>query len=827
VRAKTGDETVILSKGAAASALKPGYEILEEFPGSALVGLSYSGPFDDIPFQQELTNSVGRRVVAWEDVGETEGTGIVHIAPGCGAEDYELGKRENLGHIVPTDQSAHFLPGAGPLAELHALDDIEVIFEKLRERDRLYRIQRYKHSYPHCWRCGTELIFYSVKEWFIRADAGPRPARERLRRAAREVEWIPEYAGKRMDDWLVNMGDWCISRKRFWGLPLPIYMDDEGNWDVISSRAELKERAVEPEKCADLPELHRPWIDEIEIWNRDRTKTMRRIPEVGDAWLDAGIVPFATVSYNGADDIRMPELKIAGKEAWQPTDFISEMREQVRLWFFSMLFMSVALEDRAPYKRAMVYETMLDENGEKISKTKKNGVPYDEAVTTVGADPMRWTFCGNTLTKDIRFGYKPIHESQRRLITLWNVYAFFVTYANLDKPDLVASSNQLAVNNPLDKWILARLNQLIDDVTGALDKVAPSEITRSIEGFVDELSNWYVRRSRRRFWKSESDSDKQAAYQTLHYVLLTLCKLIAPVIPFTAEAMYQNLKKPLTDAPLSVHLCAWPQSDAALRDEKLIAEVEAVLQATSLGHKARKESKVKVRQPLPRVLIQAPPESKAALETWRETVLDELNVKSLELLDDAGDLVTYKLRANLPKLGPKFGKQIGTIRQILENASPEEAKRIGNAARQGESFNLEVNGQTLTLEADEVLVQTQQQTGYSFAEEGDWAVAIDTSLNEDLSDEGYARDFVRGVQDARKSAGLQVSDHITILVAPPGESIFPRVLEKFGDYIQEETLAEELRLVDAAYPELTAIEAGDEALNIRVEKFDEAPEKLD
>ncbi len=818
VRAKTGDDVVILSKGTVSSALRPGYEILDEFLGSELVGLSYSGPLDDIPFQQELTHGVGRRVVAWEDVGETEGTGIVHIAPGCGAEDYELGKRENLGHIVPTDQSAHFLPGAGPLAELHALDDIEVIFEKLRERDRLYRIQRYKHSYPHCWRCGTELIFYSVKEWFIRADAGARPARERLRSAAREVEWIPEYAGKRMDDWLCNMGDWCISRKRFWGLPLPIYMDDDGNWDVISSRAELKERAVEPEKAGTLPELHRPWIDEIEIWNKERTKTMRRVPEVGDAWLDAGIVPFATVGYNGADDIRMPELKIADKESWQPADFISEMREQVRLWFFSMLFMSVALENRAPYKRAMVYETMLDQEGERISKTKKNGVPYDEAVTTVGADPMRWTFCGNTITKDIRFGYKPIHESQRKLLTLWNVYSFFVTYANLDKPNLAASGQQLTASNPLDKWILARLNGVIEGVTKALDEIAPGDVTRSIEEFLDDLSNWYVRRSRRRFWKSESDSDKQAAYQTLHHVLLTLCKLIAPVIPFTAEAMYQNLKKPLPDAPLSVHLCPWPQTDAALADEKLIAEVEAVLQATSLGHKARKESRVKVRQPLPRVLIQAPPENKAALEMWRETILDELNVKSLELLDDAGDLVTYKLRANLPKLGPKFGKQIGALRQLLENAAPAEAKRIGDAARRGESFNIEVKGQTLTLEADEVLVQTQQQSGYSFAGEGDWAVAIDTTLNEDLRDEGYARDFVRGVQDARKSAGLQVSDHITILVAPPDNSIFARVLEKFGDYIQEETLAQELRLVGGDYPELTSVEVGEETLHLRVEK---------
>lgn len=855
VRAKTGEETVILSKGTAATALKPGYEILEEFPGSELVGLSYSGPLDDIPFQQSLTNSVGRRVVAWEDVGETEGTGIVHIAPGCGAEDYELGKHQHLGHIVPTTPSAHFLPGAGPLAGLHALDDVETIFQNLRERDRLYRIQRYKHSYPHCWRCSTELIFYSVKEWFIRADAGPRPARERLRSAAREVEWIPEYAGKRMDDWLFNMGDWCISRKRFWGLPLPIYMDNEGKWDVIGSRAELRERAVDQSAFDALPELHRPWIDSVAIWNRERTKVMHRVPEVGDAWLDAGIVPFATVGYNGADDIRMPELEIPNQDGWQPADFISEMREQVRLWFFSMLFMSVALEDRAPYKRAMVYETMLDQHGEKISKRLGNGVPFGYAVALAGADPLRWTFCGNTLTKDIRFGVDarlwknaenlvppdgplgwdaefqphydpnrppvdPVYDSFRRLITLWNVYSFFVTYANLDKPDL-SSGIAPETSNPLDKWILARLQSVIEQVTRGLEDVIPAEVTRGVESFLDDLSNWYIRRSRRRFWKSESDSDKQAAYGTLHHVLLTLCRLIAPVIPFTAEAMYQNLKRPLSDAPDSVHLLSWPQVDETLRNAALIAEVESVLSAVSLGHQSRKESKVKVRQPLPCVLIQAPPTSRAALETWRETILDELNVKSLELLEDAGDLVTYKLRANLPKLGPRFGKQIGALRGAFENASAEEAKRIGSAARRGESFTIEINGQTWELEAEDVLVQTQQQSGYSFASEGDWAVAIDTSLNEDLLDEGYARDFVRAVQEARKNAGLQVSDHIAILVATPAESIFPRVLEKFGEYIQEETLAEELRLVGTDYPELAEIEAGEEKLQLRVEKWDE------
>ncbi|HVF09604.1 MAG TPA: class I tRNA ligase family protein, partial [Abditibacteriaceae bacterium] len=299
VRVRSEGETFILSKETAKTALKPGYEVIEEVPGHHLVGHYYSGPFDDLPLQQEMNESTPRRTVAWEDVGEAEGTGIVHIAPGCGAEDFELGKREGLGFIAPVDAEAHFLNGCGSLSGWHALRDVETVFEALRERERLYRIQKYTHSYPHCWRCGEELIFFATQEWFIRAEAGPRPARERLRRAAQTVEWIPEYAGKRMDDWLSNMGDWCISRKRFWGLPLPFYLDEDGIVEVIGSRTELRERAVDPAKVDALPELHRPWIDEIEIRSRDGQRVLRRVPEVGDAWLDAGIVPYSTLGYNG------------------------------------------------------------------------------------------------------------------------------------------------------------------------------------------------------------------------------------------------------------------------------------------------------------------------------------------------------------------------------------------------------------------------------------------------------------------------------------------------------------------------------------------------
>ena len=818
VRAKTDDITVILSKGTVQSALKPGYEVLEEISGADLIGLTYSGPFDDIPAQIESEALAPRRVVAADWVGETEGTGIVHIAPGCGADDFDLGKARNLGFIAPVTTSAHFKSECGEdLAGLHALEDAETVFAQLEKRGRLYRIQRYKHSYPHCWRCSSELIFFATQEWFIKADAGERPARGRLQKAAAEVKWVPEYAGKRMQDWLNNMGDWNISRKRFWGLPLPIYRDAAGeNWEVIGSRAELRARAVSPEKVDALPELHRPWIDEIEIYARDGKTILQRVPEVGDAWLDAGIVPFSTVGYNGAKDLRMPEIGIASPAEWQSADLITEMREQVRLWFFSMLFMGVALEDRAPYKTAMVYETMLDENGEKISKTKKNGVPYDEAVETVGADPMRWTFAGNTLTKDIRFGYKPIHESARKLLTLWNVYGFFVTYANLDNPNL---TGEIKAENILDKWILARLQTCIAGVTKSVESVEIGGITREIESFVEDLSNWYVRRSRRRFWKSDSDSDKHRAYRTLHFVLLTLSKLLAPVLPFSAENIYRNLSAPLDGAPESVHLCAWPEVDETLRDDALVSQVEGVLQAVSLGLAARKESKIRARQPLSKALIQAPNESaKAGIEAWRETILDELNVKEIELLDDAGDLVSYRLQANLPVVGKRFGKKVGALRQLLERAEPNEAKRIGESVKRGEPFQITLDGETQTLEPNDVLVTTQQQSGYSFASEGGWSVALDTTISPELELEGLARDFVRGVQEARKKAGFEVSDRISILVVDSDNSRFAQVLEEFGDYVQLETLADELRFVLGDYPELGEAKMGEEILRFRVEK---------
>ena len=829
VRATSEGETYILSEGTAKTALKPGYEIVGTLSGAELIGLTYSGPLDDIPFQIENQETHPRRVVAADWVSEEDGTGIVHIAPGCGAIDFELGQAENLGFIAPVTASAHFREECGPelaglagVVQYDALgnvgNDIDHIFDALEKRGRLYRVQRYKHSYPHCWRCKHELIFYATKEWFIRADAGPNPARARLQAAAARVEWVPEYAGKRMQDWLVNMGDWNISRKRFWGLPLPIYVDENGeNWEIIGSRKELRERAVEPERVDNLPELHRPWIDEIEIWNHDRTVKLRRVPEVGDAWLDAGIVPFSTVGYFGADDIRMPELKIEGKSDWQPADFVTEMREQIRLWFFSMLWMGVALEDRAPYKKAMVYETMLDQNGERISKTLKNGVPYDEAVETVGADPMRWTFAANTVTRDIRFGYEPIRDSVKRLLTLWNVYSFFVTYANLDNPDL---TGELKPENILDKWILARLQTCVVGVTSAIENTAPSGINVAVESFVDDLSNWYVRRSRRRFWKSDSDTDKAQAYRALHHVLLTLCKLIAPVIPFTAETIYRNLSSPLADAPESVHLCAWPAVDEALRDDELVAQVAGVLQAVSLGLSARKDSKIRARQPLAKAMIQAPDAAgRAGIEAWRETILDELNVKEIELLKDAGDLVSYSLKANLPVVGRKFGKQVGALRKALEGATASEAKRIGDAMKSGNSVEIELEGEMVTLEANEVLVETQQQSGYSFASENGWSVALDTTLTPALEDEGWVRDLVRGVQQARKDSGFEVSDRIAILVVePPETSRFAAVLEEFGDYLQRETLADELRLVDADYPGLVEVKVGEEVLRVGVEK---------
>lgn len=767
-KVKQGDDILYLSSGTL-ERLKPGYEVLGTVKGRELVGLKYQGPFYDLPSQK----GIDTRVVAWEDVGEEEGTGVVHIAPGCGEEDFNLSKEYGLTALVPIDEDGYYYNDYGWLAGKHVNEVAAPIFEDLEKKGMLYKTEEYEHRYPVCWRCQAELVFRLVDEWFIACES----LREPMKREARKVHWIPDYAGKRMEDWLNNMGDWCISRKRFWGLPLPFYQCACGHLTVIGSRKELEEMAISG--LEELEELHRPWIDKVVVRCRDCGGAAERITEVGDCWLDAGIVPFSTMGYLDEDNSYWKK--------WFPADFVTEMREQIRLWFYSQLFMSVTLEDRAPYKSVMVYEKVHDEKGRPMHKSHGNAIWFDEAVEKMGADVMRWIYAGSNIQTNLNFGYGKGEDVVRNLLTLWNVYSFFVTYALVDewKP----SGERVSPASELDRWILSRLHSLVEHVTEALESYDAARVTHLADTFVDDLSNWYVRLSRRRFWKSQADEDKQSAYSTLYEVLVTLSRLLAPVLPFMAEEIYRNLVCSVSpEAPESVHLCDWPSEEHSLIDKRLEEETDAVMKVVRLGRSARNIAGMKVRQPLAGITVKpAGKMEQEAIVRNEKLVLDELNIKSISFTDDVSGLVSHALKPNFALLGPKLGKLMPKVREALGQADQGAlAKKI----LAGESVEITVDGQSVTLEPGEVEIETITPENISCVEEAGSVVAVDTALTDELIDEGLVRDLVRQIQNLRKESNFNVDDRISIEYAAEGR--LAEAIPAFSDYIRQETLADSL-----------------------------------
>jgi len=733
LKLKVGDEVFWCAEPQAELLFKEGeIEWLGAVKGEELLGLSYRGPMENLPVQE----SVRRRTIPWDAIGLEEGTGIVHIAPGCGAEDFELGKALELDTIVPIDENGYFVPGLGWLEGKHVTESAAAIRDDLAARGVLFKWGDYRHRYPVCWRCKTPLVFRLVEEWFIRCDE----IRPRMKRAAEGVKFIPDYGQAFMQNWLDNMGDWCISRRRFWGLPLPVYVCDCGQRTVIGSKAELRTRAVDPAVVDALPELHRPWIDAVKL-RCECGAEVTRITEVGDCWLDAGIVPFSTLDYlpeRGVDgatrSLRNPKSQIANPKWSQcfPANWISEMREQIRLWFYSMLFMSVTLEDRAPYEVVLTYEEMRDEKGNAFSKSGGNAIWFDEAAEKMGADPMRWQFAGAPLNLIFRFGYGAAIEIKRKLLTLWNCYGFFAMYANLpDSPPLTTAPTGVADRSELDRWILARLNSLVRGCNESLEAFDAARVTREVEKFVEELSTWYIRRSRRRVWKSDDPVDKRNCLQTLYEVLVTLSKIIAPIIPFSAEELYQSLVPPVdATAPASVHLCEYPQPNDALDDAQLVADMDDVRAVVNLAHAARTAAKIKVRQPLQSAYLHA--HGNRVMEDWLirhgNTIRDEINVKRIQLVASESELPDYGGSAN-----------------------------CGGIVDRG------------------------------------WSVLLDFTLTDDLRHEGLARDFVRFVQDARKKSRLNVSDRIEVTYV--SDEAIAIAIAAYADYIMRETLALKLERV--------------------------------
>jgi isoleucyl-tRNA synthetase len=797
------------SAGVAQQVFRGQGRVLEEIPGREMIGWLYEGPFDDLPVQQ----GVEHVVVPWDLVGETEGSGIVHIAPGCGAEDHDLGEEFGLAIVAPLDGAGIYLDGFGWLTGRDVHDVEEPIFEDLKRKGIFLRSEAYAHRYPFCWRCHEKLVFRTEREWFIRCDE----IRPQMKEAARQVRWVPESVGKRTQDWYDNMGDWCISRKRYWGLPLPFYFCSEGHLTLARSRAHLRAMARAPDQVDSLPELHRPWIDAIQVGcqhdgcGREAT----RVPDVGDCWLDAGIVAFSTLHY--LDDH-------AYWETWFPAELVSEMREQVRLWFYAMMFMSVTLEGRPPYKVVQSYEKLADEKGEAMHRSRGNAIWFEEAVEKMGADVMRWLYAACNPNQNLRFGFNIADDVRRRLITLWNVYSFLVTYAELDGFDPAREGDAARVGesrNALDRWILSALYQLVADTRAALEDFDTMVAMREADRFLERLSTWYVRRSRRRFWKSESDEDKRWAYRTLHHVMLTYVRLLAPVVPFLAEAVYRNLTAPARAAvaagqpealrlgwdggptPESVHLTPYPAERPELVDRALNEAMDFVLRVVSLGRAAREQARIKVRQPVATLWIvplgaETPAAGMPAAlrdlpEALRENLLtqirDELNVKAVDLTEtDAKRFARERVKLDFAVLGKRLGPAM---------------KAVGEAVKAGR-YAIDAEGNLRAAEAlvapEEYRILLEPEGEVAVGQDRSTLVALDTRLTDELRLEGWARELVRRIQDLRKQAGYRVEDRIKVcfeIAAPAGQGGAPgpdprEVLKRYCTYIQTETLATEL-----------------------------------
>ncbi len=805
VKVRQGDEVFYLSQGTL-SILDGKYEVLEEMEGTALEGWTYDGPFDELEAQQAAGAPRAHRVILWDEVGEAEGTGIVHIAPGCGAEDFLLSKEYDLPAIAPLDEEGIFLEGFGPFTGTHVSESAGRVFENLQGKGLLYKVEDYTHRYPVCWRCGTDLVFRLVDEWFISMDE----LRHDMMDVTRQIRWIPSFGLDRELDWLRNMHDWMISKKRYWGLALPIWECERcGHVEVIGDERELEAQAVVGWQEFEGHTPHRPWVDAVRIACPKCGAEMSRIPEVGNPWLDAGIVSFSTLQYRTNPDYW---------RAWYPADWISEsFPGQFRNWFYSLLAMATVLENSPPFKTCFSYALLVGEDGREMHKSWGNAIEFNEAADRMGVDVMRWLYCRQKPENNLLFGHGRADEVRRQfLIPLWNVYSFFVTYANIDRWEpgklvnwetgkLVSEeAGHQSTNLPiyrsaslLDRWILARLNQVVAHVTDRLDNYDAYGATLAVEPFLDDLTNWYVRRSRRRFWKSEQDTDKSAAYATLYQVLTTLCRLLAPFMPFVTEAMYQNLVRSVDlDALESVHHTGWPQADPAAVDEDLLARMALARQVVALGHSARNSRSIKLRQPLACALVHLESGADELDEELLALVRDELNVKRVKFVEAMEELVTYRLLPDNKVLGPRFGKRFPAVRAALAAQDPLAALRrlrarlplrLELALSEAEG----VEGKEVELAPQEVLVREEPREGLAVASEQDVTVAVDTVLTPELVAEGLAREVVRRVQNLRKKAGFNLDDRVVTIYQAGGE--LTEAIEAWRDFIAAETLSVELR----------------------------------
>lgn len=776
-------ERLVLAEALAAAVLGADkFRVLATFEGDSLRGARYEPLFQGVPAPgQAVEGEQAYRVVADEFVSLEDGTGIVHIAPAYG--DLEVGRKYGLPTLFSVDLSGKTLPEFGELGfgGLFFKEADPLITSNLAGRGLLFRGGRVRHSYPFCWRCDTPLLYYAKPSWYVRTTA----KKERLLANNQQIHWVPEHIKEgRFGNWLENNIDWALSRERYWGTPLPLWVCDScGHTEVVGSVKELSERAGRDLSGLDL---HRPYVDEV-TWKCHAcdSGTARRVPDVADCWFDSGSMPVAQWHY----PFENRELfEVAGQ-----ADYISEAIDQTRGWFYTLHAVSTLLFDRPAFQNVICLGHILDINGVKMSKSKGNVIDPWYLLDTYGADATRWyMYASAPPYNPRRFAAEQVGDVLRQfMLTLWNSYGFFVTYAKLDGwlPGDTPNPQSLA---PIDRWALGRLNALVRDVTAMLEDYDIHGPARAIDGFVEELSNWYVRRNRRRFWKAEDDADKQAAYYTLYTCLSMLSRLLAPFMPFVSEAMYRNLvTEQDPGAPESVHLAGWPEVDETLIDEKLLADTALLLETVSLGRAARQSAGLRVRQPLSELLVRTP-DSAEGLRRFEDELLEELNVKKLRILEGDEALVQYRFTPNLPVVGRKYRKLVPAIKAALAELKGEEAMAVARAVEAGQPFEIQVDGEPIALEPNEVLMDVTSPEGYTVAGRNRLLVALNTAVTPELRLEGQARDLVRFIQDARKAAGFDITDRIRVTLQPR-EGVDPApLLDVYGSYIRAETLANSL-----------------------------------
>ena len=749
------------------------YEVLETYKGSDLEYKEYEPLFDCAKEIIEKQHKKAHYIVCDTYVTMTDGTGIVHIAPAFGEDDAAVGRKYDLPFVQLVDGKGE-LTKETPYAGIFVKKADPMVLKDRDEKGLLFDAPKFEHEYPHGWRCDTQLIYYASESWFIKMTA----VKDDRIRNNNTVNWIPESIGKgRFGDWLENIQDWGISRNRYWGTPLPVWECECGHQECIGSRAELAERSGNPNDAK--VELHRPYIDAVTFKCPDCGKEMHRVPEVIDCWFDSGAMPFAQHHY-----------PFENKDVFEkqfPAKFISEAVDQTRGWFYSLLAISTLLFNKAPYKNVIVLGHVQDENGQKMSKSKGNAVDPFDALEKYGADAIRWYFYINSAPwLPNRFHGKAVQEGQRKFMgTLWNTYAFFVLYANIDNFDATKYTLEYDKLPVMDKWILSKMNTMVKDVDNNLGNYRSPEAARVLQDFVDDLSNWYVRRSRERFWAKGMEQDKINAYMTLYTALVTVSKAAAPMIPFMTEQIYQNLVRSIDkDAPESIHLCSFPEVHEEQIDKELENNMEHVLDLVVMGRACRNASNIKNRQPIGQMFVKADFELS---EFYQEIVADELNVKNIKFTDDVRDFTSYSFKPQLKTVGPKYGKMLGGIKAALNdidgNAAMDELNTTG-------VLKLDVNGQEIELFKEDLLIDTAQIEGYESVNDNGITVVLDTNLTPELLEEGFVREIISKIQTMRKEADFEVMDKIRVTYE--GSEKAEAVFEKNSTLIGGEVLATEV-----------------------------------